>query len=103
MKLSFLLIAVFAPAILLSACSYHADEKAGSQMKKTDKHITAAPKMEKTSIDWTKPSGGEYPDIKQLKNVWIDVDVKQQKAYINAGSKTIYTMIVSSGLDQTHR
>ncbi len=51
MKLSFLLIAVFAPAILLSACSYHADEKAGSQMKKTDKHITAAPKMEKTSID----------------------------------------------------
>ncbi|WP_336183847.1 L,D-transpeptidase [Bacillus sp. 205(2023)] len=102
MKLSFLLIAVFAPAILLSACSYHADEKAGSQMKKTDKHITAAPKMEKTSIDWTKPSGGEYPDIKQLKNVWIEVDVKQQKVYINAGSKTIYTMIVSSGLDQTH-
>lgn len=102
MKLSFLLIAVFAPAILLSACSYHAEEIAESQMKKTDKHITAAPKMEKTSIDWTKPSGGEYPDIKQLKNVWIDVDVKQQKAYIKAGSKTIYTMIVSSGLDQTH-
>lgn len=30
------------------------------------------------------------------------MDVKQQKAYIKAGSKTIYTMIVSSGLDQTH-
>lgn len=45
-------------------------------MKKTDKHITVAPNMEKPSIDWTKPSGGEYPDIKQLKDVWIDVDVK---------------------------
>ncbi|MEC1671085.1 L,D-transpeptidase [Bacillus mojavensis] len=102
MKLSFLFIAVFAPVILLSACSSHAEEKAGSQMKKTDKHITVAPKMEKPSIDWTKPSGGEYPDIKHLKDVWIDVDVKQQKAYIKAGSKTIYTMIMSSGLDQTN-
>lgn len=27
MKLSFLFIAVFAPAILLSACSFHAEEK----------------------------------------------------------------------------
>ncbi len=46
------------------------------------------------------PSGGEYPDIKQ-KHVWIEVDVNEQKAYIKEGSKTIYTMIVSSGLDQT--
>lgn len=31
----------------------------------------------------------------------IDVNVKEQKAYIKEGSNTIYTMIVSSGLDQT--
>lgn len=71
-------------------------------MKKTDKHITVAPNREKPSIDWTKPSGGESPDIKQLKDVWIDVDVKLQKAYIKAVNKTFYTMIISSGLDQTN-
>ncbi|KJJ40395.1 L,D-transpeptidase [Bacillus subtilis] len=100
MNCSFLLAAVLVPACLLSACSYHAEEHASSDTKKMDEHKAAARKTEKTSIDWTKPSGGEYPDIKQ-KHVWVDVDVKEQKAYIKEGSNTIYTMIVSSGLDQT--
>ncbi|WP_276736392.1 L,D-transpeptidase [Bacillus sp. (in: firmicutes)] len=100
MNRSFLLAAVLVPACLLSACSYHAEEQASSDTKKMDEHKAAARKTEKTSIDWTKPSGGEYPDIKQ-KHVWVDVDVKEQKAYIKEGSNTIYTMIVSSGLDQT--
>ncbi|MBL3649569.1 L,D-transpeptidase [Bacillus sp. RHFS10] len=97
MKLSLFIAAVLMPACLLSACSGHAEEHASSETKKTDEHITTA---QKTSINWTKPSGGEYPDIKQ-KHVWIDVDVKKQKAYIKEESKTLYTMIVSSGLDQT--
>ncbi|WP_069839821.1 L,D-transpeptidase [Bacillus sp. F56] len=111
MKLSLFIIAVLMPACLLSACSDHAEEHASADKKKTEEHasadtkktaehVTSDQKTEKTSIDWTKPSGGKYPDIKQ-KHVWIDVDVKEQKAYIKEGSKTLYTMIVSSGLDQT--
>ncbi|MCS4321475.1 L,D-transpeptidase [Bacillus subtilis] len=100
MKRSLLIVAVLVPASLLSACSYHTEEHASINTKKTDEHMTAARKPEKTSIDWTKPSGGEYPDIKQ-KHVWIDVNVKEQKAYIKEGSNTIYTMMISSGLDQT--
>ncbi|MCY7781323.1 MULTISPECIES: L,D-transpeptidase [unclassified Bacillus (in: firmicutes)] len=100
MKCSLLISTVLMSASLLSACSHHEEEPASSNTKKTDEHITPARKPEKTSIDWTKPSGGEFPNIKQ-KKVWIDVNVKEQKAYIKEGSNTIYTMIVSSGLDQT--
>ncbi|WP_163117757.1 L,D-transpeptidase [Bacillus subtilis] len=100
MKLSLFIVAVLMPASLLSACSDHAEEHASINTKKTVENITDVRKTAKTSIDWTKPSGGEYPDIKQ-KHVWIDVNVKEQKAYIKEGSNTIYTMMISSGLDQT--
>ncbi|MCI4136740.1 L,D-transpeptidase [Bacillus vallismortis] len=111
MKLLLLFVAVLVPASLMSACSGHAEEHASADTKKTEEHTsadkkktadhaTSDQKTEETSIDWTKPSGGEYPNIKE-KLVWIDVDVKDQKAYIKEGSKTLYTMIVSSGLDQT--
>lgn len=57
--------------------------------------------QQKKKTDWTKPSGGEYPDIKHKDSIWIDVSAKKQEAYIKEGSKTIYTMIISSGLNQT--
>ncbi|MEW4973261.1 L,D-transpeptidase [Bacillus stercoris] len=99
MKLSLFIVAVLMPASLLSACSDHAEEHASADKKKTLEHITDVRKTA-TSINWTKPSGGKYPDMKQ-KHVWIDVNVKEQKAYIKEGSNTIYTMMISSGLDQT--
>lgn len=79
MKLLLLFVAVLVPASLLSACSYHAKEHASADTKKTEEHasadtkktaehVTSDQKTEKTSIDWTKPSGGEYPNIKQ-KNI----------------------------------
>lgn len=86
MKLSLFIIAVLMPVILLSACSDHAEEHASINTKKTVENITDVRKTAKTSIDWTKPSGGEYPDIKQ-KHVWIDVNVKEQKAYIKEGKQ----------------
>jgi lipoprotein-anchoring transpeptidase ErfK/SrfK len=49
--------------------------------------------------DWTKPSGGDYPDIKGLKDIWIDASIGEQRIYIKHGDQTIYTMITSSGLD----
>lgn len=63
MKLSLFIIAVLMPACLLSACSDHAEEHASADKKKTAEHVTSDQKTEKTSIDWTKPSGGKYLDI----------------------------------------
>ncbi|RBI96333.1 L,D-transpeptidase, partial [Micromonospora provocatoris] len=51
MKRSLFIIAVLVPASLLSACSYHTEEHASLNTKKTDEHMTAARKPEKTSID----------------------------------------------------
>jgi peptidoglycan hydrolase-like protein with peptidoglycan-binding domain len=50
-------------------------------------------------VDWTKPTGGKYPDLHKYKNIWVDVSISQQRTYIKSGSKTIYTMIVSTGID----
>ncbi|MFT8363644.1 MAG: L,D-transpeptidase family protein [Sporolactobacillus sp.] len=53
----------------------------------------------KTTINWNQPSGGPYPEIKKGEPIWIDVSIKNQRAYIKDGDKTIYTMIVSTGKD----
>ncbi|MFC4766984.1 L,D-transpeptidase [Effusibacillus consociatus] len=52
-----------------------------------------------TPLDWSKPSGGEYPKIKQGDAIWIDVSIADQRVYIKNGDETIYTMVTSSGLD----
>jgi lipoprotein-anchoring transpeptidase ErfK/SrfK len=46
-----------------------------------------------------KPSGGAYPRLKNGEQIWIDVSVSQQLVYIFNGSRRIYTMATSSGLD----
>jgi len=72
---------------------------ADTSSTETSKNVKT--KTEKKEIDWTKPSDGKYPDIKNKDSIWIDVSTKKQEAYIKEGSKTIYTMNISSGLDQT--
>lgn len=51
------------------------------------------------SLDWTKPSDGEYPIIRKSDKPWIDVSIQKQRVYIKEGDQTLYTMITSSGLD----
>ncbi len=46
-----------------------------------------------------KPSGGPYPQLKKGEKIWIDVSIDQQLVYIFNGSRRIYTMATSSGLD----
>jgi hypothetical protein len=43
------------------------------------------------------PSDGPYPTLQ--KGDWIEADVSKERIYIKEGSKTIYTMLTSSGLD----
>ncbi|PSA91301.1 L,D-transpeptidase [Bacillus atrophaeus] len=100
-RIVLLMLAVLLPASLMAACSqqHHETEQASSETSKSNEKGETVSAKEKT--DWTKPSGGEYPDIKHKDFIWIDVSAKKQEAYIKEGSKTIYTMIISSGLDQT--
>lgn len=50
-------------------------------------------------IDWTKPSGGTYPTLAKAQKIWIDLSVSKQRVYIKDGNTTLYTMVMSSGLN----
>ncbi|MGO4500801.1 L,D-transpeptidase [Paenibacillus sp. 2RAB27] len=50
-------------------------------------------------VDWTQPSGGEYPKVSKEEAIWIDVSIDKQRVYIKDGERTLYTMVTSSGLD----
>ncbi|GMA48750.1 hypothetical protein GCM10025857_01070 [Alicyclobacillus contaminans] len=50
-------------------------------------------------FDWSAPTGGPYPDIRNDHNLWIDASLSQQRIRIMNGNRVIYTMITSSGLD----
>jgi hypothetical protein len=50
-------------------------------------------------VDWTQPSGGEYPKLLKKEAIWIDVSIDEQRVYIKDGERTLYTMVTSSGLD----
>jgi lipoprotein-anchoring transpeptidase ErfK/SrfK len=45
------------------------------------------------------PTDGPYPQLHKGMDLWIDVNLSQQRIYIKDGQKTIYTMLTSSGLD----
>ncbi|MCL6445155.1 MAG: L,D-transpeptidase family protein [Alicyclobacillus sp.] len=52
-----------------------------------------------TWVDWTKPTGGLYPDLSKYHDIWVEVSISKQRTYIHAGNQIIYTMIVSTGND----
>lgn len=49
--------------------------------------------------DFQTPSDGPYPQIKDWKQVWIDVNISKQRIYFKKGKQILYTMLTSSGLD----
>lgn len=54
-----------------------------------------------TAIDWQGASGGTYPDVSQATDLSISVSLADQRVYIKDGDTTIYTMICSSGMDDS--
>ncbi|MCL6547717.1 MAG: L,D-transpeptidase family protein [Alicyclobacillus sp.] len=52
-----------------------------------------------TWVNWTKPTGGPYPDLSKYHDIWVEVSISKQRTYIHAGRQVIYTMIVSTGND----
>ena len=54
--------------------------------------------IEKTS-HFMGPSDGAYPILHKGERIWIDANVTRERIYIKSGNKTLYTMLMSSGLD----
>lgn len=50
---------------------------------------------------WTNPTGGTQPDLSQYANISVDVNIADQKAYVKSDGQTIYTMITSTGMDDS--
>jgi lipoprotein-anchoring transpeptidase ErfK/SrfK len=59
------------------------------------------PQTDDQPIDWNAPSDGEYPDIQEDDDIWIDVSIPDQKVYIKKDQDTVYTMNASSGIGTT--
>ncbi len=53
------------------------------------------------AIDWQGATGGDYPDLSQYSDINVSVSLTDQRVYIKSGDTTIYTMICSSGMDNT--
>ncbi len=53
-------------------------------------------------IDWKAPSESRpYPDVSKHPNLSLHVNLKKQRVFIKDGSKTLYTMYASTGIDDT--
>lgn len=52
---------------------------------------------------WKYPTGGAYPNLTGMKvsDLHIDVNLKKQRVYIIAKGKTVYSMIMSSGINDS--
>ncbi len=52
---------------------------------------------------WKYPTGGAYPNLTgiNVSDLHIDVNLKKQRVYIIAKGKTVYSMIMSSGINDS--
>ena len=52
------------------------------------------------SADWNAPSQeGAYPDLSRVANLNVEISIANQQVYVRDGSRVIYTMITSTGLN----
>ena len=50
---------------------------------------------------WTNPTGGAQPDLSKYQNLSIDVSLAKQRVYVKSNGATIYSMIASTGMDDS--
>ena len=57
----------------------------------------------KSSDLWKIPTGGQYPNLSGVdaNHLHVNVDLKKQRVYIYANNNLVYTMIVSSGMNNS--
>lgn len=62
------------------------------------KTSTSESKTMRTPIDWQKSSETKpYPDLDQVNDFWVKVDLKKNRTYLMSGDNVIYTMYSSGG------
>jgi len=102
-------------ALCVGCGSFRDPSRASSQIHNENKGKIASSKSETkysaetlpfdtpvgANFDWKSPSDGPYPVKSKDDFLWIDVSLREQRIYIMNGSKIIYTMITSSGLNGT--
>lgn len=53
----------------------------------------------RTPIDWQKSSETKpYPNLDQVNDFWVKVDLKKNRTYLMSGTKVLYTMYSSGGV-----
>ncbi|BBO00225.1 L,D-transpeptidase [Sporolactobacillus terrae] len=102
----FALIAAMGITAFLPLLSPHSSSGRQAEQNQTSHTISSKEKTPASSskarpVSWNKPSGGSYPVIGKNEPLWIDVAIKKQKVYIKSGSRTLYTMQASTGLDSS--
>ena len=60
---------------------------------------TGGNKGQTLAIDWRKPTGGKQPNLAAYRNLSVEVDLAKQRVYVLSGKKTIYTAVVSTGMN----
>ncbi|MBT1171850.1 L,D-transpeptidase [Bifidobacterium sp. MA2] len=50
---------------------------------------------------WMDPTGGEQPDLSGYRDLSVEVSIARQRVYVKSAGRTVYTMIVSTGADDT--
>ncbi|MBT1181940.1 L,D-transpeptidase [Bifidobacterium sp. CP2] len=50
---------------------------------------------------WTNPTGGQQPNLADYTDLSVDVSLAEQKVYVKSAGNTIYTMIASTGMDDS--
>jgi len=59
----------------------------------------AASRSPAGNVDWLKPSGGPYPQLRPDERVWVRVSLERQKVDIMSGNRRLYSMVASTGLN----
>jgi lipoprotein-anchoring transpeptidase ErfK/SrfK len=55
------------------------------------------------SVNYLGPTGGAYPTLKAGQKINMEVSVSRQRVYIKDGSRVIYTMTCSTGIESNPR
>lgn len=100
-----LLVIVLAVTPHLQAAHQHAQQTTRQEaVSRPVKHSTTqnvGNQHMRTPINWRKPSETvPYPDVDKVKNLWVKVDLKNNRTYLYDGQKVIYTMYSTGGIYQ---
>lgn len=68
---------------------------------KVNETLAKQREAEEQRARWTNPTGGVQPDLSQYAGISVDVDLAAQKAYVKSNGQTIYTMVTSTGMDDS--